>query len=135
MPLQPDPIHLSFFADAFRDSPAPTIILSADGRVRFWNPAAEHTFGWSADEAIGSPLPFIPPEKQEEHRAMRMQDLAGSSFTGRHIRRRRKDGEWVDLSVSTAPIRDGDGRVIGIISIYSDITAEKRVEESLRTRQ
>ena len=130
-----DPIHLSVFADAFRDSPAPTIILSADGCVRFWNPAAERAFGWTADESIGKPLPFIPPGKTDEHRAMRKRDLEGEGFTNRHISRSRKDGTLVDLSVSTAPIRDAAGAVIGIISVYTDITAQKREEEMLRLRQ
>src|SRR5690349_19040838 len=105
-----DPIHLSFFAAAFRDSPAPTVILSAAGDVLFWNPAAEQTFGWSAADVIGRPLPFIPVEKLDEHRAMRLRDLEGEGFIGRHISRRRKDGSRIDLSVSTAPIRDDEGR-------------------------
>jgi PAS domain S-box-containing protein len=135
MPDQRDPIHLSFFADAFRDSPAPTIVLSADGLVRFWNRAAERVFGWSAEETIGKPIPFIPPEKAAEHGAMRARDLEGDGFTGRHISRRRKDGALIELSVSTAPIRDDHGRVTGILSVYADITAEKRQEEALRVRQ
>jgi two-component system, cell cycle sensor histidine kinase and response regulator CckA len=125
MPDQRDPIHLSFFADAFRDSPAPTIVLSADGLVVFWNRAAETAFGWSAEESVGKPLPFIPPEKAAEHRNMRARDLEGDGFTGRHISRRRKDGSPIELSVSTAPIRDSEGRVSGIISVYADITAHK----------
>jgi PAS domain S-box-containing protein len=132
---QRDPIHLSFFADAFRDSPAPSIVTSADGVVKFWNRAAEQAFGWSAEEAIGKPLPFIPPEKEEEHRSMRRQDLAGQGFTGRHITRRRKDGSTIELSVSTAPIRNAEGRVSGIISVYSDITVQMRQEATLRERQ
>jgi PAS domain S-box-containing protein len=132
---QRDPIHLSFFADAFRDSPAPTIVLSADGLVLFWNRAAEAVFGWSADESIGKPLPFIPPQKAAEHRTMRARDLEGQGFTGRHISRRRKDGSPIELSVSTAPIRNSEGQVSGIISVYADITAQKRAEESLHSRQ
>src|SRR5437868_4433682 len=116
-------LNLSFYADAFRNSPAPTLILSADGLVQFWNPAAERTFGWLAQEVTGKPLPFIPAEKAEEHRQMRKQDLHGQGFIGRHISRLRKDGSIVHLSVSTSPIRDADGRVTGIISVYTDITA------------
>src|SRR3954463_2906408 len=129
-----DQIHLPFFADAFRDSPAPTIILSADGLVLFWNRAAELVFGWAAEETAGKPLPFIPAEKIVEHRTMRQQDLEGEGFTGRHISRRRKDGATIELNVSTAPIRDSAGAVTGIISVYVDITAQKREEESLRRR-
>src|SRR5689334_1847366 len=106
-----DAIHLSFFASAFRDSPAPTVILSAAGDVLFWNLAAERAFGWTEAEVIGGPLPFIPMEKMDEHRAMRKRDLEGDGFVGRHITRQTKDGSRIDLSVSTAPIRDDEGRV------------------------
>jgi PAS domain S-box-containing protein len=132
---QRDSIHLSFFADAFRDSPAPTIVLSADGLVLFWNRAAEGVFGWSAEESIGKPLPFIPPQKAAEHRTMRARDLEGQGFTARQISRRRKDGSPIELSVSTAPIRNSEGQVSGIISVYADITAQKREQESLQSRQ
>src|SRR5947208_5165372 len=130
-----DPLDVSLFADAFRDSPVASVILEADGNVRFWNHAAEHIFGWSESEVIGKPLPFIPVERMAEHRLMRKRDLEGQGFTGRHITRVRKDGTPVDLSVSTAPIRGSNGRVTGIISVYADVSAEKRAEETLRLRQ
>lgn len=63
---------------------------------------------------------------------MRERDLAGQGFTGREIRRRRKDGSPIDISVSTAPIRDPDGRVIGIMSVYADITQHKATQEWLQ---
>ncbi|MBS1857599.1 MAG: PAS domain S-box protein [Acidobacteria bacterium] len=128
-------LEFSFFADAFRDSPVASVILSAEGDVLFWNPAAEALFGWSAAEAVGHPLPFIPPDRIEEHRQMRRRDLEGTGFAGQHIRRVRKDGAALDLSVSTAPIRGASGQVTGILSIYTDVSAARRAEEAHRARQ
>jgi PAS domain S-box-containing protein len=135
MPSQGESLDFSLFADAFRDSPVASVILSAEGEVRFWNPAAEALFGWSASEVIGRPLPFIPPDRMEEHRQMRQRDLEGAGFTGRHIHRVRKDGAELDLSVSTAPIRGANGKVTGILSVYTDISAARRAEETHRMRQ
>ncbi len=112
-------------------SPLPIIVLAATGEILLWNQAAERAFGWTAGEVLGGPLPFIPSERHEEHRTMRAQDLAGQGFTGREIRRKRKDGTWLDLSVSTAPLHDKTGAVSGILSIYVDITPRKQAEADL----
>jgi PAS domain S-box-containing protein len=113
-------------------SPLAIVALTAQGNITLWNPAAEQMFGWTEEEVIGKPLPFIPEDKMDEHRSMRAQDLSGQGFTGREIRRQRKDGTPIDISVSTAPMRDSSGRVIGIMSVYVDITARRAAEESLR---
>jgi PAS domain S-box-containing protein len=109
-------------------SPLPIVALTAAGEITLWNPAAERLFGWTEAEVIGKPIPFIPDEKLEEHREMRARDLAGEGFSAREIRRRRKDGSSIEISVSTAPMRDTNGRVIGIMSVYVDIT-ERRASE------
>ena len=116
-------------------SPLAIVALTADGNITLWNPAAESVFGWTEAEVLGRPLPFIPEDKFEEHRMMRARDLSGEGFTGREVRRRRKNGSPVDISVSTAPVRDPSGRVIGIMSIYVDITARRAAEEALRDRE
>lgn len=112
-------------------SPLPIVVLAASGEILLWNSAAERAFGWTAAEVVGHPLPFIPSERQEEHKAMRAQDLTGHGFSGREIRRKRKDGTWMDLSVSTAPLHDRAGNVSGILSIYVDITSRKQAEQAL----
>lgn len=43
-----------------------------------------------------------------------------------------KDGSRIEVSVSTAPIRDNEGEITGFISISRDITGRKRMEEVLR---
>ena len=97
-----------------------------------WNPAAERVFGWTAAEVLGKPLPFIPAEKADEHRSMRERDLMGDNFVNREVRRHRKDGTPIDITVSTAPMRDDSGQITGIMSVYVDITEQKRHAEDQR---
>jgi PAS domain S-box-containing protein len=113
-------------------SPVPIVTLTTDGAVTLWNTAAESAFGWRAEEVLGRPLPFIPAEKQDEHRAMRERDLHGKGFAGREICRVRKDGTPIWLLVSTAPTRDTNGAITGIVSVYLDITKRKQGEEQLQ---
>jgi PAS domain S-box-containing protein len=55
----------------FRDSAVPTIIMGPDSRVLFWNAAMSGCSGWSAEEALGRPLPIVSPERWEEHLQVR----------------------------------------------------------------
>jgi PAS domain-containing protein len=52
-----------FFADVFRGSAVPSIIIAPDSMVLFWNAAAERLFGWSSAEVLGRPLPLVPPDR------------------------------------------------------------------------
>ncbi|HEX2952143.1 MAG TPA: PAS domain S-box protein, partial [Armatimonadota bacterium] len=112
-------------------SPLAIIALTPDGIVTMWSPAAERIFGWSAQEAIGSYLPFVPENKKAEFTALRKRVLAGDVFTGVEASRVRKDGSSIEISISTAPLRDETGRVNGIISVVEDITGRKREQREL----
>jgi PAS domain S-box-containing protein len=112
-------------------SPLAIIALDRDENVRMWSPAAERLFGWRASEAIGRPLPFVPAEKEEESRDYRRRALQGESLTGVEIVRRRRDGSPVDIRLFTAPLRDAEGKTIGIMSAHEDITGLKRAERAL----
>jgi PAS domain S-box-containing protein len=45
---------------------------------------------------------------------------------------RRPDGKEAVLLTSKVPLRDAEGRVIGILGVYSDITERKRLEDHFR---
>jgi PAS domain S-box-containing protein len=113
-------------------SPLPIVAFGRDGLIDMWNPAAERVFGWTEAEVVGKPLPFIPSDRAAEHRTMREQDLSGQGFTNRELRRMRKDGTPIDISVSTAPMFDGSGQVSGVMSVYLDITERKRAADEQR---
>jgi PAS domain S-box-containing protein len=109
-------------------APVGIIVLDPEGRVKFWSAAAERMCGWTAEEVLDQPLPIVPPEKRDEHRALRERVLRGEAFTGVEVRRQRRDGSPIDLSLSGTPLQDSDGRVSGIMGVMTDITERKRVE-------
>ncbi len=115
-------------------SPLAIIALDPDGIVTLWNRAAEQMFGWSEREALGTFLPLVPDDKREEHAALRKRVLSGEGFNDVEAQRRRKDGSAIDISISTAPLHDARGRIIGIISVSADITERRRAEAELRER-
>ncbi|MCU0914118.1 MAG: PAS domain S-box protein [Planctomycetes bacterium] len=44
----------------------------------------------------------------------------------------REDGRQITLLTSKVPLRDADGRVAGVLGIYTDITERKSLEDALR---
>jgi two-component system NtrC family sensor kinase len=116
-------------------SPVAIIALDPDGKVRLWNPAAEKMFGWRESEVLGNFLPFISEDKMEEHRAFRDRVLRGEGFSGVEVCRQKKDGSAIDISFSTAPLRDTKGTITGILSAHVDITERRKAEEALRASE
>jgi PAS domain S-box-containing protein len=110
-------------------------VANADGTVRMWNPAAERIFGWRRDEVIGRPPPVVPLDDGDESRALLERPLRGEALVAVELQRQRKDGAPVDLSVSTAPLRDGSGGIIGVVALAADITQRKQLEQQLRQAQ
>lgn len=56
----------------------------------------------------------------------------GQAVDDEELRFRRGDGTWGWLSVSTAPIRDPEGRLIAAVAVFADITEQREMEETLR---
>ena len=51
-------------------SPLAIIMLDLDSHILLWNNAAEKMYGWTAQEALGEFIPFVPEDKREEQRAI-----------------------------------------------------------------
>jgi two-component system cell cycle sensor histidine kinase/response regulator CckA len=116
-------------------SPLAMWVVGSDGTVKMWNPAAERIFGWRRDEVLGHALPIVAADHAEESRQIRERGLRGEPVVGVEVQRQRKDGARVEISVSTAPMRDAGGAVLGVLAIAADITERKQLEEQLRQAQ
>lgn len=115
-------------------SPVGIIALDLDEKVAMWNPAAEQIFGRSKQEVLNRPLSFVLQEKQEEFRALHKRVLQGEACAGVEIRGQKKDGTTIDLSLSTAPLRDATDEIIGVMGVVTDITEHKRADEALQAK-
>lgn len=121
-----------FLQSLIQASPLAIIAINPEGNIIMWSPAAERIFGWSGEEVLGKPNPIVPEEKQDEFRAFRQRILQGESFSGVEVRRQKKDGTLIDVSLSTAPLYDAAGNIIGAMAAIEGISKRKQIEESLR---
>jgi PAS domain S-box-containing protein len=97
-----------------------------NGIVQTWNKAAERMFGYSAADIIGRPISLIIPADREGEEAHVLASIrAGLSIEHFETVRRRKDGSFIDISLSVSPIRTSSGAIIGASKIARDITAQR----------
>lgn len=107
-------------------------ILSEDleGVIRSWNSGAERLFRYTADEAIGRPIDMLSPgDSRDEELAVLERIRRDEPIDDREIVRRRKDGSPVVIAVTESPIRDADGRIVGVSQIARDVTGRRKAEE------
>ncbi len=115
-----------------RYSPLAIICTDAEANVMVWNPAAERIFGWSEAEVLYRKNPIVPPDKQEEYRALQDTVRKGTPYLSRELQRRKKDGSPVYLNASSAAVHDAQGNVIALLGILEDITERRKAAEALR---
>jgi PAS domain S-box-containing protein len=113
------------------------LMMDAQGRGTFWNPAAERMTGYSAEEAIGRTLhelvhhtypdgtPF-PIEECPIDRAL----PSGVEVKGYEDVFIRKDGTFFPVVCAAQPILE-DGEPVGTVIEVRDATEEKQAEEAL----
>lgn len=104
-----------------------------EGRIVLWNRGAEALYGYSAEEALGRTAEFIvPPELWEESQAAFRAALEGKETVFHETVRIAKDGERLPISLSVFPVRDAEGRVIGVAGIARDLRDLKGAMDALR---
>lgn len=104
-----------------------------NGIITSWNAGAENIFGYSADEIVGQPLlRLIPDDLLEEADSILTRIRGGQAIPTFDTVRVRKDGSRIDVAVTTSPIRDVTGRVIGSSKVARDITERKMVEAQIQ---
>jgi PAS domain S-box-containing protein len=111
-------------------SPLAVVVLDLSGHVRSWNPAAERMFGFAAAEVLGCPAPHIPAGDLVEFRRRLAAAAEETQPAAAEIPFRRKDGSTVEAALWTAPLRNSQGEVEGVVGMLADITGRKRDERA-----
>ena len=112
------------------------VAMDRRGIVVDWNPAAERTFGYAAEEALGREMAelIVPPHLRDAHRAGLARSLAGGApvVLERRIEitAMRRDGEEFPCELTITRIAEpGEPLFVGYVR---DITARRRADAELR---
>ena len=112
------------------------VTMDHEGRVVEWNPAAERTFGWSAEEATGRDMAelIVPPSLRDKHRhgLARYVETGAETLLDRRVEitAMRADGSEfpVELTITRIDL-PGPPRFTGYLR---DITERRRADSELR---
>src|SRR3954468_7889686 len=124
--------HLSAYLDAAIDC---VIVADASGRIVEFNPAAERTFGYSREEALGRTMAelIVPPSLRERHTAAfaRFVKTREGSMLGRRVELTgmRADGSEFPVELALSQV---EAEPVLICGALRDISATKRAENHLR---
>lgn len=109
-----------------------------DGRLVSMNPAAEALLGWRFAELSGRDMHEMTHHHHRDGTAFPVRESplsrvveSGEPLTGQEDEFIRKDGSFLPVVYSAAPVREGD-EIVGLVVIFRDATEKKRAEERER---
>lgn len=112
------------------------VILYVDNndRIIFANDNAIDMFGYSKNELIGqTAVELLAADEYRDFLNDRIK-LRRHGFTDRfEVQMKTKTGSSIWVEISSAPLKDTDGKIIGSIGIYSDVTDRKKNENTIET--
>ncbi len=114
------------------------IACDGEGKVTSLNRAAEMLTGWTNDEAAGQPIRevfrIINAQTREtaENPVFRALAEGVNVELANHTALLARDGAEHQIADSCAPIKDGQGVVIGAVLVFRDVTEAYRRREELR---
>ena len=110
------------------------------GRITYMNPVAEELTGWPMADAAGQPLTDVyelvnevtgEPLENPVSRLMRRSANNRGNTSAVHRALHRRDGKSISVQDAAAPIRDSEGRLIGAVLTFSDITIPRQLARDL----
>jgi len=123
----------SLLAAIVESSDDAIISKNLQGIITSWNKGAERVFGYGAEETVGRPVTMlIPDDRQEEEPQILARLQRGERVEHFETVRKRKDGSFLEVSLTISPVRNERGVIVGASKIARDITAQKRIENELR---
>jgi len=123
------------FEAIFNANPGAVIFADLEGRIVLVNPSFTTMFGYSAQEVRGrtTELLFEDPEAFLTPPAGGGPPSSQAVTVPAEIHCRRRDGSLFWSESLATDVRDADGRAIGVLGIYRDITERKRAQEMIQT--
>lgn len=116
------------------------ITTDVNACVTWLNPAAEHMTGWSARQAIGTPVSSVFRIVDEHTGDMADSPVDSCLETGEIIslthntRLISRNGREFGIEDSAAPIRSRTGQLLGAVLIFHDVSEQRRLTDEMKYR-
>ncbi len=110
-----------------------------DGLITYMNPIAESLTGFSRAEALGERLEDVfrivneGTRKPVEQPVRKVIDTGLVRGLANHTLLIARDGSELPIDDSAAPVWDEDGKLIGVVMIFRDVTERRRGEQLIES--
>ncbi len=113
------------------------ITTNREGRIEYLNPVAEQLSGWRGADARGATIMEVLRLRDEQTheeienpllRCLREDKVVNF---GEHSVLINRLGQEIAIQDSAAPIRDRNGRTVGAVVVFRDVTKERRLKRAL----
>ncbi len=119
-----------YLRNVLRNSPILIITTDLHGRIVSFNPAAEASLGFTAEEVIGAQAADFYVDPQVRPRIIRRMELEGV-VRDYEINLVHKDGSTVPVSITISKMLDSEGEMIGTVGICKDISHRKALMDQV----
>ncbi|HQR85037.1 MAG TPA: PAS domain-containing protein [Polynucleobacter sp.] len=129
-------VDLTQLLDAIGDA---VIVADAQEKIVLWNAAASRIFGYSEEEALGSTLDLIVPERQRQRHNEGYSKSMESGITryGTSLLKvpaKHKDGSTLSIAFTVGMLFDGSHKACGVAAVIRDETSRFAEERMLKKR-
>jgi diguanylate cyclase (GGDEF)-like protein/PAS domain S-box-containing protein len=113
-------------------------LVDRDGRITYWNKAAENLSGYTADEVLGkrcSDNILMHVDEQGNSlcdRCPLQNAIADGLSQTAEINLLHKEGYRLPVAIRIAPIRDGSGEIIGAAEVFCDNSAKVEAAQKIK---
>lgn len=113
------------------------IATDISSNIQMMNPVAERLTGWAMDRAQNLPVGEVLRIIDSKTKSFADDPVSLAIMTGAVISLAADsliisaDGNEMSVSGTCSPIRGRDGRMMGAVMVFRDITQSKRIEEQL----
>src|SRR2546422_1383402 len=110
------------------------VVTEMGGIVRYWSQGAERLHGWTRAEVLGrSTKEFLYPDLSWFTEAVKIVHERGEWTSD--VKKRTKSGSELLMHTHWTLVRDSAGKPESVLSISTDITAQKKLEEQFLRAQ
>lgn len=113
-------------------SPVGIVSETPEGKVQMSNPAFRQMFGYTEEDMAGKGIDDLLTNDELRMEAMRLsQQVLAGRVLRRTVKRRKKDGELLDVELFAAPLLL-QGKKTGKLAMYLDISRRVQAEKAIR---
>jgi PAS domain S-box-containing protein len=108
------------------------VTVDLEGRIVTLNPAGELLTGFFSAEVTGRFCTEVFAQTSELGELLMETLSSRAPLAGLSLPLQRRNGTSLPVEVSTAPLRGGDGKDLGVVGVFRDLTAVRGLEQQLR---